>query len=91
MEGNELHGWLLTDPGELGLEVGEVLAAGDAEVVVGVVVLSHARRRVRRADAEHGGRSIRALRTPDLADGGRSAAHGRRRRHQLARSLLDCR
>ena len=31
---------MLTDPGELGLEVGEVLAVGDAEVVVGVVVLA---------------------------------------------------
>jgi hypothetical protein len=33
-----------------------VLAVGDAEVVVGVIVLGNARRRVRRADAEHGGR-----------------------------------
>ena len=79
--------WLLTDPGELGLEVGEVLAVGDAEVVVGVVVLGHARRRVRRADAEHGSRSVRALRTPDLADGGRSAAHGRRRHRSRSEQL----
>jgi len=42
---------LVTYPGELALEVGEVLAVCDAEVVVGVLVLGQARRRVRRADA----------------------------------------
>jgi len=72
---------VVADPAELGLEVGEVLAAGDAEVVVGVIILGNARRRVRRADAEHGGRPIRALCTPHLVDGGRCAPHGCRRRH----------
>ena len=42
---------LVAYPGELALEVGEVLAVCDAEVVVGVLVLGQARRRVRRADA----------------------------------------
>ena len=62
---------VVADPAELGLEVREVLAVGDAEVVVGVIVLGHDARRVRRADGEHGGRPIRALRTPHLLDGGR--------------------
>lgn len=76
---------MLTDPGELGLEVGEVLAVGDAEVVVGVLVLSHGRWRVRRANGEHGSRSIGALRTPDLAGGGCwSAPHGRRRHRSIS-------
>lgn len=46
-----------------------VLTVGDAEVVVGVVVLEHAARRVRRADGEHGRRAVRVLRATDLLDG----------------------
>ena len=66
-----MHG--LTDSLELVFEVGVVLAVGDAEVVVGVVVLEHAARRVRCADCKHGRRAVRALRVTDLLDG----CHGR--------------
>jgi hypothetical protein len=31
-EENDRNAWMLTDPGELGLEVGEMLGVGDAEV-----------------------------------------------------------
>jgi hypothetical protein len=46
---------------------------GDAEVVVGVLVLPDAVGRVRRSDGQHGRRAVSALRLPHLAeDGGRS-------------------
>jgi hypothetical protein len=41
----------LTNPLELGFEVGEVLALGDAGIVVSVVILLHAVRQVRRPNA----------------------------------------
>lgn len=86
-----MHGCImLTDSPELVLELRQVLALGDAEVEVGVLILRHARLRVRRADGEHGGRAIGALRTPDLvgADDGRRGGGGggdRNRCHERRR------
>lgn len=66
---------ILTHPLELFLEVGEVLALGDPEVVVRVVRLVHAVGGRRRADGQHGGRPRRALRLPHLLHGHGRAGH----------------
>jgi hypothetical protein len=66
---------VLTHPLELLLEVGEVVALGDPEVVVRVVGLVHAVGRRRRPDGQHGGRARRALRLPHLLHGHRRAGH----------------
>lgn len=47
-------------------EVREVVALGDSEIPVGVLVLRDAVRWVRRADGEHTGRAIRPLLLPQL-------------------------
>lgn len=71
-----LDGRFVTDSAQLGFELGEVLSFGDAEVVVGVLVLLHAVGRVRCSDGQNRGRPVSDLRLPELADrGGLRACH----------------
>ena len=70
---------VLTHPFELLLEVGEVVALGDAEVIVRERILGDAGCRVGRADCEHCCSAIGAQRqsAADLLNaGGSSTSHG---------------
>ena len=67
------------------LEVGEVIALGDPEVPVGVLVLRDAVRWVRRTDGEHARGAVGALFPPELVGlrrrwRARAAVSERRRR-----------
>nr|ACN25787.1 unknown [Zea mays] len=66
---------LVAHPLELLLEVGEVVALGDPEVVVRVVGLVHAVGGRRRPDGQHGGGAGRALALPHLVHGHGGAGH----------------
>ena len=63
------------------LERGEVVALGDAEVPVGVLVLVQAVRRVGRADGQHGRSAAGALPAPGrlLQDAGNTRCGSHRR------------
>ena len=58
----------LTHALEFFLEISEVLALGDAEVVIGIVSLVHSIRRCGGADGKHGGRTLGLLSLADLFD-----------------------
>ena len=79
---------LLTHGLEFLLEVGEVLALGDPEIVIRVLLLGHAVGRVSCADGEDGRRPLRTLRTTDLPHRRQQGGHVLVRLHKIENQLV---